>query len=53
MQYLRLVNDEHQSIFEGILRRDPEGSRAAMRAHLTSSRERLRRAHDLANSQPV
>ena len=49
MQYLRLVNSEHESIFDAILRRDPEGSRAAMRAHLTSSRERLRRAHDLAN----
>jgi GntR family transcriptional repressor for pyruvate dehydrogenase complex len=51
MQYLSLVNDEHASIFEAILRRDPEGSRAAMRAHLTSSRERLRRAHDLASSK--
>jgi GntR family transcriptional regulator, transcriptional repressor for pyruvate dehydrogenase complex len=53
MQYLRLVSDEHRSIFEAILRRDPEGSRAAMRAHLTSSRERLRRAHDLANDKQV
>jgi GntR family transcriptional regulator, transcriptional repressor for pyruvate dehydrogenase complex len=51
MQYLRIVSDEHQSIFEAILRRDPEGSRAAMRTHLTSSRERLRRAHDLANDK--
>jgi GntR family transcriptional repressor for pyruvate dehydrogenase complex len=51
MQYLRLVNGEHESIFEAILRRDPEDARAAMRAHLTSSRERLRRAHDLANSK--
>lgn len=49
-QYLHIVDDEHQRIFDAILRRDPEGSRAAMRAHLTSSRERLRRAHDLANS---
>jgi GntR family transcriptional repressor for pyruvate dehydrogenase complex len=49
-QYLRLVNDEHQSIFQAILRRDSDGSRAAMRVHLTSSRERLRRAHDLAYS---
>jgi GntR family transcriptional regulator, transcriptional repressor for pyruvate dehydrogenase complex len=53
MQYLRVVNSEHESIFEAILRRDPEGARAAMRAHLTSSRERLRRAHDLANSRQV
>lgn len=49
MQYLRLVNSEHESIFEAILRRDPEGARAAMRAHLTSSRERLRRAHEFTN----
>jgi DNA-binding FadR family transcriptional regulator len=52
-QYLRFVNDEHERIFESILRRDPEGARAAMRAHLTSSRERLRRAHDLANGSPT
>jgi DNA-binding FadR family transcriptional regulator len=51
MQYLRIVNDEHEGIFEAILRRDPEGSRTAMRAHLTSSRERLRRAHDLAKNK--
>jgi GntR family transcriptional repressor for pyruvate dehydrogenase complex len=47
-QYLSLVNNEHRRIFEAVLRRDPEGSRAAMRSHLVSSRERLRRAHDLA-----
>ena len=47
-QYLGLVNSEHKRIFEAILQRDPEGSRTAMRAHLVSSRERLRRAHDLA-----
>jgi GntR family transcriptional regulator, transcriptional repressor for pyruvate dehydrogenase complex len=49
-KYLSLVNDEHTSIYEAIMRRDPEGSRAAMRAHLTSSRERLRRAHDFAST---
>lgn len=47
-QYLGNVNREHEFIFDAILRRDPEGARAAMRTHLTSSRERLRRAHDLA-----
>ena len=47
-QYLGIVNSEHKRIFEAILQRDPEGSRTAMRAHLVSSRERLRRAHDLA-----
>lgn len=47
-EYLNLVNDEHERIFDAIVRRDPEDSRAAMRNHLASSRERLRRAHDLA-----
>src|ERR1035437_516676 len=49
MQYLRIINGQHESIFDAILRRDPEGARAAMRAHLTGSRERLRRAYALAN----
>ena len=52
-QYLSLVNDQHTSIYEAILRRDPEGARAAMRAHLTSSRERLRRAHYLVISSQI
>lgn len=42
--YAELVNREHESIFEAIERHDPEGARAAMRMHLSSSRERLRRA---------
>jgi GntR family transcriptional regulator, transcriptional repressor for pyruvate dehydrogenase complex len=42
--YAELVNREHESIFEAIARRDYEGARAAMRMHLSSSRERLRRA---------
>ncbi|WP_321818233.1 MULTISPECIES: FadR/GntR family transcriptional regulator [unclassified Paraburkholderia] len=42
--YAELVNREHESIFEAIARHDPEGARAAMRMHLSSSRERLRRA---------
>ncbi|TKC78085.1 FadR family transcriptional regulator [Trinickia terrae] len=42
--YAELVNREHESILDAIARRDPEGARAAMRIHLSSSRERLRRA---------
>ncbi|WP_322042092.1 FadR/GntR family transcriptional regulator [Paraburkholderia sp. J67] len=42
--YAELVNREHESIFEAIARHDPESARAAMRMHLSSSRERLRRA---------
>lgn len=40
--YLRRVNDEHSDIFRAIVRHDAEGARAAMRLHLTGSRERLR-----------
>jgi DNA-binding FadR family transcriptional regulator len=47
-QYLRRVNREHEEIFEAIARRDPESARAAMRLHLTNSRERLRRAQEAA-----
>jgi GntR family transcriptional repressor for pyruvate dehydrogenase complex len=45
-QYLRRVNREHEEIYEAIARRDPEAARAAMRLHLTNSRERLRRAQE-------
>lgn len=40
------VNREHHSIFEAISRKDPEAARAAMRMHLSNSRERLRLAHE-------
>jgi GntR family transcriptional regulator, transcriptional repressor for pyruvate dehydrogenase complex len=49
LQYLNLVNKEHVRIFDAIVQRDPEEARAAMRTHLASSRERLRRAQDLAS----
>ncbi|SEA93986.1 FadR/GntR family transcriptional regulator [Paraburkholderia sartisoli] len=42
--YMARVNIEHESILDAITRRDPEGARAAMRMHLSGSRERLRRA---------
>jgi GntR family transcriptional regulator, transcriptional repressor for pyruvate dehydrogenase complex len=42
--YLMLVNAEHESILDAIARHDSEGARAAMRMHLSNSRERLRRA---------
>lgn len=45
-QYLRRINREHEEIYEAIARRDPEAARAAMRLHLTNSRERLRRAQE-------
>ena len=43
-QYLARVNREHEDIFSAIARGDADGARAAMRTHLSNSRERLRRA---------
>jgi GntR family transcriptional repressor for pyruvate dehydrogenase complex len=42
--YLRRVNREHEEIYNAIERQDAESARAAMRIHLTNSRERLRLA---------
>lgn len=42
--YLRRVNAEHESIVDAIARQDVDGARAAMRTHLSNSRERRRRA---------
>lgn len=51
--YLRRVNREHEEIYEAISRQDAEAARAAMRLHLTHSRERLRRAQEAgARQQP-
>ena len=50
--YLRRVNREHEEIYEAIKRGDPEAARAAMRLHLTNSRERLRRAQEEAGRAP-
>ena len=41
-QHLQKVNQEHQDIYDAIVRRDPEAARAAMRIHLVNSRERQR-----------
>lgn len=42
----RLIN-EHEDIYSAIARKDGESARAAMRTHLSNSRERLRRAQEL------
>ena len=42
--YLRRVNREHEEILAAIERQDADSARAAMRIHLTNSRERLRLA---------
>lgn len=44
--YMNRVSQEHEDIFNAILRQDPESARAAMRTHLGNSRERLRRAQE-------
>ncbi len=44
LAYLRRVNAEHESVYDAIAARDPEAARAAMRTHLSNSRERRRRA---------
>ena len=42
--YLERMNREHEDIYKAIARRAPEAARAAMRMHLSNSRERLREA---------
>ncbi|HVE51407.1 MAG TPA: FCD domain-containing protein [Casimicrobiaceae bacterium] len=37
----RIAHREHQDIFHAIIRRDADAARAAMRTHLSNSRERL------------
>ncbi len=43
LNYLQRVNSEHDSILVAIRNRDAEAARAAMRTHLSNSRERLRK----------
>ena len=43
-EYLRRVHAEHESLYEAIARQDADAARAAMRTHLSNSRERRRRA---------
>ncbi|MEX3556817.1 MAG: FCD domain-containing protein [Burkholderia gladioli] len=48
---LRQVLDEHLWIYRAIERQEPDDARAAMRVHLSKSRERLQHAHDTSHSQ--
>jgi GntR family transcriptional regulator, transcriptional repressor for pyruvate dehydrogenase complex len=50
-QYLRRLSREHEEIYDAIARGDSDAARAAMRIHLTNSRERLRRAQQAALAQ--
>ena len=44
--YLERVHSEHESIYNAIRNHDTESARAAMRTHLSNSRERLRKARE-------
>lgn len=48
--YMARLDREHEQIYEAIARQDGEAARAAMRLHLTNSRERLRQAHEAAEA---
>ena len=49
--YMNRLSREHEEIYEAIARQDSDAARAAMRLHLTNSRERLRHAHEEAEAQ--
>ena len=51
-QYLRRVHLEHQHIYDAIAQQDAESARAAMRLHLSNSRERLRKAQQGLPARP-
>jgi GntR family transcriptional repressor for pyruvate dehydrogenase complex len=51
IETLRNVLNEHQMIYRAIERQDADDARAAMRMHLSNSRERLRRAHELSKAE--
>ncbi len=53
LNYLQRVNGEHESIYNAIRNQDAEAARAAMRTHLSNSRERLRRGSNLHTTQPA
>ena len=44
--YLERVHGEHESIYNAIRNHDTEAARAAMRTHLSNSRDRLRKTRD-------
>ncbi len=46
--YLQRVHSEHESIYNAIRNHDADAARAAMRMHLSNSRDRLRKSRDAA-----
>ena len=53
LNYLQKVHGEHESILNAIRNLDPEAARAAMRTHLSNSRERLRKAQSNDSATPT
>ncbi len=53
LNYLQRVNSEHESIYNAIRDRDTEAARAAMRTHLSNSRDRLRKGKNAHTMQPA
>ncbi|WP_332775724.1 FadR/GntR family transcriptional regulator [Polaromonas sp.] len=51
--YLQRVHSEHESIYNAIRDQDADAARAAMRTHLSNSRERLRRGQNAHTIQPA
>jgi DNA-binding FadR family transcriptional regulator len=51
LAYLMRVHGEHESIYSAIRNRDVEGARAAMRTHLSNSRDRLRKVQPAAGGE--
>jgi len=49
LAYLQRVHGEHERILRAIRDQDAEAARAAMRTHLSNSRERLRRSQAQTN----
>ncbi len=52
LKYLQRVHAEHDSIYSAIKNQDAEAARAAMRTHLSNSRERLRKGKNAHTVQP-
>jgi DNA-binding FadR family transcriptional regulator len=46
LAYLRRVHGEHESIFSAIRNQDSDAARAAMRTHLSNSKDRLKKSQD-------
>ncbi len=49
--YLYRTNREHENILDAIARQDQQAASAAMRMHLTNSRERLKKASEASSTE--